>query len=275
MQVVTRRIFISIGCIAAFLGGWLSSAHAEPSVQVGGEGDTLIGNAQQRVDDRRHRPSTPSNSSDAVTPPKTSVYQSALRWSPEQQTVCLDVMQVEGEIDSFLNVNQELAAYEFGLATPVCYLSQLPPTTLSPGAAAQMVWRDQMKLPPPQPYIAPGKAITGLRAFLEIRGPRTATQSFNVFGYALTINATATSYDVDWGDGSWSRGLTSSGGPWPHGDVRHVYTTQGTYTVRVLERWAGTWSVAGGGGGSVDGALSCEGRIDAFPVVQVQAVRNR
>ena len=174
-----------------------------------------------------------------------------------------------------LDVSQEIASYQLAYRVPICQGLVAPIPTLSPGAAAQMVWRDQMKLPPPQPYIAPGKAITGLRAFLEIRGPRPATQSVNVFGYALTINATVSSYDVDWGDGSWSRGLTSSGGPWPHGDVRHVYTTQGTYTVRVLERWAGTWSVAGGGSGSVDGALSSEGRIDAFPVMQVQAVRNR
>ena len=137
------------------------------------------------------------------------------------------------------------------------------------------MWRDQMKLPKPEPYIAPGKAITGLAAFLEIRGPRTTSQSFNVFGYALTITATATSYDVDWGDGTRSRGLTSAGGPWPYGDVRHVYTNMGKYTVQVVEHWSGTWSVAGGGGGAVAGTLSSEGVIPAFPVDQLQAVRNR
>ena len=264
-----------LACLTTLAFGLVTvaeAAEAPPAPVIVGDGSSITGEAEAYSSRHNERPKQPNKETAGRRGP---VYQSALRWSPEQQTVCLDVMQVEGEIDSFLNVNQELAAYEFGLATPVCYLSQLPPTTLSPGAAAQMVWRDQMKLPPPQPYIAPGKAITGLRAFLEIRGPRTATQSFNVFGYALTINATVSSYDVDWGDGSWSRGLTSSGGPWPGGDVRHVYTTQGTYTVKVLERWAGTWSVAGGGSGSVDGALSSEGRIDAFPVVQVQAVRNR
>jgi len=169
----------------------------------------------------------------------------------------------------------EVNAYDFAPILAPCPASQPLPAVPSPGAAAQMVWRDQVKLPPPEPYIAPGKAITGLRAFLEIGGPRTKTQTFNVFGYALTITATTSGYDVDWGDGSWSRNLTSSGGPWPKGDVRHVYTTQGTYTVRVIEHWTGTWSLASGGGGSVDGTLSSEGRIDAFPVVQVQAVRNR
>ena len=77
---------------------------------------------------------------------------------------------------------------------------------------------------------------------------------------------------MDWGDGHWSRGVRSSGGPWPHGNVRHVYTVAGTYTVRVFENWAGTWSVAGGPAGTVEGTLQSEGRIEAFPVNQLQAV---
>ncbi len=171
----------------------------------------------------------------------------------------------------------EVNAYDFAPILAPCTAtgSQPLPAVPSPGAAAQMMWRDEMKLPKPEPYIAPGKAITGLASFLEIRGPRTASQSFNVFGYALTITATVTSYDVDWGDGTFSRGLTSPGGPWPHGDVRHVYTDMGTYTVRVVEHWSGTWSLAGGGGGEVSGTLSTEGVIPAFPVDQLQAVRNR
>jgi hypothetical protein len=105
-----------------------------------------------------------------------------MRWSPEQQTVCLDISQVDGEPDSPVSFNAELGTYELAQVTPLCYLSLLAPVTLSPAAAAQQVWRDQVKLPPPEPYIAPGKAITGLRAFLEIGGPRTKTQTFNVFG---------------------------------------------------------------------------------------------
>ena len=157
----------------------------------------------------------------------------------------------------------------------LCPASPPAPARPSPATVAYQLWQDQMRLPRPEPYIAPGKAITGLEAFLEIRGSRAASQSFSVFGYNLTITATASSYDVDWGDGRWSRGVRSAGGPWPHGDVRHTYTVAGTYTVRVFENWAGTWSLAGGGGGAIEGELQTEGRIEAFPVVQVQAVRNR
>ena len=65
----------------------------------------------------------------------------------------------------------------------------------------------------------------------------------------MRFEATAAAYQVTtWtgGDGHWSRGVRSSAGPWPHGNVRHVYTVAGTYTVRVFENWSGTWSVAGG-----------------------------
>ncbi len=256
-------------------------ALAEPvNPIVSGGGDSITGRAEQRREEMNHakRPSgnRDTSSDSAAPPPKPLVYSSEIRWVAETQSTCVSITQQEGDPNDILNIYQEMAAYDWARSTtPRCGASVAAPATLSPAAAAQQVWRDQVKLPPPEPYIAPGKAITGLRAFLEIGGPRTRTQTFNVFGYDLTITATASSYDVDWGDGSSSRNLTSSGGPWPNGDVRHVFTTQGAYTVRVLERWTGTWSLAGGGGGSVDGTLSSEGRIDAFPVVQVQAVRNR
>ncbi len=277
------RILISFGVLAsALLISVRESQAAEgppPTPVIIGNGTSVTGEAEahsvrQGKKTSELREGSLSLSTTAPGPPL--VYRSEIRWVAETQSTCVSITQQEGDPNDILNIYMEMAALDWARSTtPRCGASMPPPAVPSPGAAAQMVWRDQMKLPPPEPYIAPGKAITGLRAFMEIRGPRTVTQTFNVFGYALTITATASSYDVDWGDGSWSRGVTSSGGPWPSGDVRHVYTTQGTYTVRVLERWTGTWSVAGGGGGSVDGALSSEGRIDAFPVVQVQAVRNR
>lgn len=264
--------------VLTLAGPALAQTPANPIISSGG--DSIIGRAEQRREETGSSRRSPEGRNTApsvsAVPTPPLVYRSEIRWVAETQSTCVSITQQEGDPNDVLNVYQEMAAFDWARSpTPRCGASVAAPVTLSPAAAAQIVWRDQMKLPPPEPYIAPGKAITGLRAFLEIRGPRTRTQTFNVFGYDLTVTATATSYDVDWGDGAWSRGLTSSGGPWPNGDVRHVFTTQGTYTVRVIERWTGTWSLAGGGGGSVDGTLSSEGRIDAFPVVQVQAVRNR
>ncbi len=264
-----------------FLSSFAQAGAADappPTPAIVGNGSSVTGEAEAYSAKRNKETARAPHNDPAfasASPPKVPAIYSEVRWNATAQDVCLHLetrMADPAVADALMS---EVNAYDFAPILAPCPASQPLPAVPSPGAAAQMVWRDQMKLPPPEPYIAPGKAITGLRAFMEIRGPRTMTQTFDVFGYALTITATASSYDVDWGDGSWSRGLTSRGGPWPNGDVRHVYTTQGTYTVRVLERWTGTWSLAGGGGGRVDGALSSEGRINAFPVVQVQAVRNR
>lgn len=252
-----------------------NAQESAPTPDVTGDGDAISGLA----DRRGHVPLDRSSAyKQGATSPESSppirVPRPEVRWDPTGYNVCYEPgSQAPSGPPS--DAVQELAAYELSYRVPRCggFLTPIP--ILSPGAAAQMVWRDQMKLPAPEPYIAPGKAITGLAAFLEIRGPRTRTETFNVFGYALTITATVGGYDVDWGDGTWSRGVTSSGGPWPKGDVRHVYTDMGKYTVRVVERWSGTWSVAGGGGGAVDGELGTEGTIPSFPVDQLQAVRNR
>src|SRR5439155_26648889 len=91
-----------------------------------------------------------------------------------------------------------------------CPGSRPLPTTASPGAAAIDVWRNQVKLPAPQPHIEPGWAITGKPAYLEIRDPPTINATFTAFGYDIAITATST-YDVDWGDGVVDHDLTSAG----------------------------------------------------------------
>ncbi len=276
--VLLGTLFLSVQ------GSWVAAgSQPPPTPDISGTGPSIVGKAQRHMDDDTrerddHRSSESGRSGPvAVSTTKVPAIYSQVRWDPTVQDACLHLetrMADPAEADALMS---EVNAYDFApiLAPCTATASQPLPPVPSPGAAAQMMWRDQVKLPAPEPYIAPGKAITGLAAFLEIGGPRTRAQSFNVFGYALTINATATSYDVDWGDGTWSRGLTSAGGPWPDGDVRHVYTKMGTYTVRVIEHWSGAWSVAGGGGGEVAGTLNTEGVIPSFPVDQVQAVRNR
>ncbi len=251
-------------------------AQTPSNVVVTGSGDSITGRAEQRREEAaatgRRQTATPVSSS-----PKVPAIAPEVRWDPVLQDACLHVGRRMADPADAAAVLAEVNAYDFAPILDPCTAtgSQPLPAVPSPAAAAQMVWRDQVRLPSPEPYIAPGKGITGLAAFLEVRGPRAVTQSFNVFGYALTITAAMTSYDIDWGDGTWSRGVTSSGGPWPNGDVRHVYTIAKNYRVRVFQNWTGTWSMAGGGGGVVDGTLQTEGRIEAFPVDQLQAVRNR
>ena len=62
-------------------------------------------------------------------------------------------------------------------------------------------WHDT-PLPRPEPYIAPGRAITGMFAYLETNGTttHTYTEPDTPFG-PLEVVATGRYY-VDWGDGT-------------------------------------------------------------------------
>lgn len=129
------------------------------------------------------------------------------------------------------------------------------------------------RLPAPVPHIAPGRAITGKYAYLETRGTttHTLTQDDTPFG-PLRVEAVGT-YEVDWGDGTKTGPHAAEGGPWPAGKIFHEYLNVGSYDVVVTERWTATWTF-----GSQSGALTAlrtTGRIDDFPVEQLQAIRYR
>ncbi|MEA2972023.1 MAG: hypothetical protein QOG82_481 [Actinomycetota bacterium] len=139
----------------------------------------------------------------------------------------------------------------------------------TPESYAVEFWND-VSVPGPDPYIAPGRAITGMFAYLETRGTttHTYTESNTPFGL-LTVVATGRYY-VDWGDGTTTGPHSAEGGPWPDGKIKHEYIHVGAYDVVVTERWTATWSF-----GDQSGTLSelrSVGRIDDFPVQQIQAV---
>lgn len=138
-----------------------------------------------------------------------------------------------------------------------------------PGAVALSYW-ETVTLPDPDPYIAPGKAITGLAAYLETRGTLevTFTDAETPFG-TLEILAHG-SYHVDWGDGTRTGPHPAEGRPWPDGEIRHTYSHVGTYDVRVEIAWTATWAL-GGESGVLPG-LQTSATIPDFPVGQIQAV---
>lgn len=167
----------------------------------------------------------------------------------------------------------ELRSLRLVAAHGVCSNSPTPaPTRPTPGVAAALAWERQVQLPEPGLRIAPGWALTGKTAYLEIMGPRELDREYQALGYPITIAATSI-LDVDWGDGTVERGIRRRGGPWPSGDITHVYTDLGTYTVTVTQRWTANWRVGSQQGVIADrlvttGSLQLEAR-------QVQAVRNR
>ena len=129
-----------------------------------------------------------------------------------------------------------------------------------------------LPLPEPEPQIDPGYAITGLRAYLE-----TGSSTSHDFGSIdtvlgpLSVSATST-YTVDWGDGTTTGPHGSAGGPYPDGDITHLYRRSATVTVTVTQNWTASWSLAGQSG-TVSGLVT-SGTIDGFVVREVQAIRQ-
>ena len=125
------------------------------------------------------------------------------------------------------------------------------------------------QLPRPQPSVPPGYAITGLPAYLVCGDGALVTVDRGTPLGQLTITARA-SYDVAWGDGTTSDGLTGPCTRWPDGTVQHTYDNVGTYTVIVDETWHVTWALGGASGAFAD--VQTTGTLPGLRVRQVQAV---
>lgn len=67
-----------------------------------------------------------------------------------------------------------------------------------------------------------------------------------LLGRSVRIRVASAGYRWDFGDGSPMLSTSSAGGPWPDGDVRHVYERPGFYAVRVKAVYRGDYSVDGG-----------------------------
>jgi hypothetical protein len=143
----------------------------------------------------------------------------------------------------------------------------------SPGELARDFW-DVRHLSSPVLKTVPDDAIVGKRVYLQIGGPPNMTFDVpNPLGVAIAIEATSR-YVVDWGDGSPPTTTTSQGGPWPHGDVTHVYdTATPAATIRVTQHWSAAWTAGRGAAGTLEN-LQTIGEL-IIRVDQLQPVRNR
>lgn len=147
---------------------------------------------------------------------------------------------------------------------PRCATAVITPQEIAIGVV------EAFPFPAPKPYIAPGRAITGLRAFLEPRSPTTVADVRPTPLGDIQLSATGVYY-VHWGD-TRTGPHPGPGGPWPNGNISHVYTDRCTYDVQVTVAWTVRWQLAGAGGTL---NVTTEGALPDFPVEQLQAVRNR
>lgn len=148
-----------------------------------------------------------------------------------------------------------------------------PDLAVDPETLARDFWL-ATDIDPPAPVADPGRAVVGLKTYLEVGGP-DAVSVTDPDGI-VSLSGTPT-YTIDWGDGTitetTSRGVPYPGGP---GEITHVYTDAATVTITVAATWTGTWSVTLPSAGTTTGALPAVTRTSTvtMPVDQVQAVRD-
>jgi hypothetical protein len=129
-----------------------------------------------------------------------------------------------------------------------------------------------MDLPVPAPAIPPGKILVGMRAYLQTGATMTKTFHDNIAGFGpLDINAQSVIH-IDWGDDTgWDGPYTTPGGPYPDGEITHVYQYDGTYDVIVRQTWIADWALAGQTG-TIDTGLQTTATLNDFIVEERQAV---
>jgi hypothetical protein len=196
----------------------------------------------------------------SATPPP-SYLAPALRVEDDYITACLYLERVQGDPSSTEGqYATEMISYYLDNGIAMCESSpEDVPEAPSPAAQAARLWRERVRLPSPELWIAPGHAITGLPAFLEIDGPSSNSWPFGpeeAAGWAITLHADST-YDVDWGDGHVRSGVRSQGGPWPDGDLHHTYQHRAEENVVVVtRRWSARWEATGPGGATAGGSIA-------------------
>ena len=108
--------------------------------------------------------------------------------------MCLYLSSTCGDPNSPAALNAEMQTFILLRQHPFCPNSptRTAPQAASPAQIALLIWQTQIPLPHPAPYIAPGYAITGKRAYLEIHdNPSLSPQHFNELGYDIAVGAPA------------------------------------------------------------------------------------
>lgn len=140
-----------------------------------------------------------------------------------------------------------------------------------------------LPVPAPTPTVPPGRAITGVPAYLDAGGQRYHEVSLDIFGGQFTAWFHHAGYDVNWGDGSEVRRYDHAqiADPYPDGDIRYAYATRGASTVTVTQYWAGWWSYSGipnaippVSSRRIPGVLWSVGAVD-LQVDDAEAIRGR
>ena len=185
-------------------------------------------------------------------------YPYRLLWSPELQAnpdggLCIGIVyeRIGREPTDSDELASELQFLRWLRVYPVCPGVDGPPTTTPEIEAESFIRR--ISFPTAVPTIAPGSLPVGLEAYLETGIPSTVTPAPHPTPFGeLRVTATAEIY-VDWDDPHDATdgedgpylvdGRPAEPGPYPTGEIRHVYQYDGRHQVRVRYVWTADWSI--------------------------------
>jgi hypothetical protein len=91
-----------------------------------------------------------------------------------------------------------------------------------------------------------------------------------LLGHEVAIRPRVTVYEYDFGDGQ-TRRTADPGGPYPNGQVRHLYQQVGPVTVGVAATYTADFSVDGGGFRGLDDTVRIAGPTRTLQVFQARA----
>src|SRR5579871_6312046 len=235
-----RRVLISVALVAVLVA--LPTA-ALAGTNVDGRGNTITGS-----DAGQSGSSASGGGTSGALPPGMMTVQVPTLVGPGQYCIITIVVPVGTVLPPY---------------NPVSTMTQVPcpgGVALPPPSASQIAqaWVQSAHLPAPTLFIAPGHAVTGLTAFLQItaHSPWSATFNDPIRNDTITASCAYTGFDIDWGDGTRTS-TPDTGGPYPDGNVTHVYEDASPgLAVAVTEHWSCSWSDQVGDSGTIAGLSS-------------------
>ena len=155
---------------------------------------------------------------------------------------------------------------EWGSPTPSCGDTELAPpegpadaevAVAPPTPSLGQIQEAFRELPfcMPEPTISPpgGKTLINFDTYYTASWPDGSclvpgevSDTVTLLSWDIEYRIAAQDYTYDYGDGQTSGATTSTGGPYPTGDVTHQYSDTGTVDVRIDARLTGDYRVNGG-----------------------------
>lgn len=266
-----RGLVAVIACVALLMQGASPAAAQDTEViDYGTDGTSVFVGGDRRAVYARPgsgRPVEPDSSAQRVVSPELLGVVLVSGTTPDG-AVCTDLTR---DVFDSQQAAAAVSSLTLGAVTATGMPGGCPAGTVQvpPELVALSFW-EQADLPAPAPHIAPGWMITGMRAYLEANSSTTAHFEYDTPFGPLVIDARAAELVVDWGDGTGRERYESLGGPWPDGDVVHIYADKGSVDVTATQDWTATWTLAGANG--TLGGMRTSGSIDNLQLRELEAV---